>query len=442
MLRKKIFVLILLFFIGLSLFAFGCTPDASGDEAPVGKPSNTDPAAQTEKETDRPEKVEDPSVEAAIEPQEFIPKNEFERVKFKYYQYFSNNRTLIHPLFPYTGKLDEATEGSLMIFAVLNLLESAGEDGGNSKEEIDEILIKYFGQTVKNYQTHATEYIPGTQRVRDTGWSIHGGSRLVLTELVSEEDGSLTGHFDVYHVSEMLSEEDPWGWRNLDNILLSEDRDYFAKQLTRRAIINFEEIAEPGGGFYLKYNTIKTQPMDNFEFASFREDELDKRVFDPNTRFAAEEATFNGISVYTTKKQLLDKLGEPFEIVEDSGEFYLPTTTYVYGGVEYLFEGDEDTVASILVTHYQWKYGPRNIRLGEDFEDVLARFPQEQDYKTHPENCFYGETTYLNEGGAVYLDYEGNIDQMIIVPKDVLPFMKVYFKDNKVSGYVIYGTTT
>jgi len=441
-LRKRLVNLVFLLFVGLSVLAFGCSPNVGRNETPNDQPNNTNSAAQTEGETNSSKEIEDPSLEVTIEPQKFVPKNEFERAKFKYYQYFQANRTLIHPLFPYTGKLDKETEGRLMIFAVLNLLENAGEDGGHSKAEIDEILIKYFGQTVKNYETHATEYIPGTERIRATGWSIHGGLRPVLTKLVPEEDGSLTGHFDVYYISEMFSEEDPWGWGNLDNILLSENRGYFAKMLTHRAIINFNELTGPNGDFYLKYNTIKTQPMDNFEFASFYEDELDKRVFDSNTRFAAEEATFNGISVYTTKKQLLDKLGEPFEIIEDPGEFYLPTSTYVYGGVEYVFEGDGDTVAYIMVTHYQWKYGPRNIRIGEDFEDVLARFPQEQDYRTHPESCFYGETTYLNEGGAVYSDYEGNIDQIIIVPKETLPFMKIYFKDNKVSAYVIYGTTT
>lgn len=436
---RKFFSMIFLLLISLSLITFGCS--SISNKIPGKQPKETSPITQNE---------QDPT--PSIEPKESLPKqpidsgkvtaeSDFEKAKIKYYQYFSNHRTRIHPLFSYTGQLDKDTESNLMVFAVHNL-DNYSYDGGNSKEEIDEVLLKYFGQTVKNYKTSMTEYVPGTERIRATGWSFHGGLRLVLTKLVPEEDGSFTGSFDVYYISEMYGADDPEEWKNLDSILLSENRDKLSEILSKRAIINFNEITEPGGEFYLKYNTIKVQNMDSLTFMPSVGYDFDERDFDPNTRFAAVEATFNGISISTTKKQLINKLGEPFEIIEDPGEFYLPTTTYVYGGVEYVFEGDQDTVAYIMITHYQWKYGPRNIRIGENFEDVLARFPQEQDYKTHPESCFYGETTYHNEGGAVYLDYEGNVDQIIVVTKEVLPFMKIYFKDNRVSSYVIYGSTT
>jgi hypothetical protein len=170
------------------------------------------------------------------------------------------------------------------------------------------------------------------------------------------------------------------------------------------------------------------------------EGEVNRRDFDSTTRFAAEEATFNGISVRTTQEELIAHLGEPLEIIEKPLDSALNTSTYVYEGVEYIFEGESNTVSYIIVTDAQLEYGPRNIRIGESLEDVLSRFPQEQDYRTHPNNCFYGETTYLEKGGAVYPDENGSV--IIVVPQEVLPFMKIHFQDGVVSRYIIYGTTT
>lgn len=167
----------------------------------------------------------------------------------------------------------------------------------------------------------------------------------------------------------------------------------------------------------------------------------DERDFDANARFAALEATFNGISVETTQEELVAKLGEPVQIVELPLDTDINRSIYVYEGVEFYFRGDSSTVGDILVNGRNLPAGPRNIRVGDSFEEVLSRFPQEQDYKTHPNGCFYGEDTYMQEGGAVY-GIGGDELQITVVPKEVLPFMKIYFQDGIVDHYVIYGETT
>lgn len=439
--KNTTFFLICLLLTVFIILSFGCSPNNEQNTTPKNEPKEDNPIGEANGDLKPVNGSETPPVAKPVDLNEYIGDSDFERDKLKYYQYFNQHNSRIRPIFAYTGKLDKDTENNLMTFAIMNLNNYSYEEG-NSKEEIDEVLKKYFGQTVKNYQTAATEYLPGTQKIRAVGWSFHGALRLVLTKLVPEEDGSLTGFFDVYYIHEMFSFDNPEDWQNLDKILLSDDRSYFSDLLSNKVIINFNELSEPDGDFYLKYNTIKLLEMDTPLYKPYIEDELDKKTFDPSSRFSADEATFNSITLYTSKKELVKKLGEPFDIIEEDGEAYLPSTSYVYAGVEYVFEGDSDTVTYIMVTNYQWKYGPRNIRIGDSFEDVLARFPQEQDYKTHPESCFYGETTYHNEGGAVYLDYDGNVDHIILVTKEVLPFMKIYFKDNKVSNYVIYGSTT
>lgn len=440
--RTKFPRLIGLLMIGFLLVSLSCAPNNNQPADPV----ESNPPSELNIDTDPnsgnlPPTLEKEDLNPNIEVKEPLTENTFEAAKLKYYQYFNKYNRRIHPIFPYTGELDKDTESRLMIFAISNL-ENYNYKEGHDKEEFDDILIKYFGQTVKNYNTSASKYIPGTQKITATGFSYHGGLRLVLTKLISEKDRSLTGSFDVYYIPEMYAIDDPDGWKKLDDILLSDNRRQLSKLLSNKAIINFNEIAEQNNDFYLKYNTIKLLEIDSPINRLDIGDNLDKRNFDPNTRFAADEATFNGISTTTTKKQLIAKLGEPFEILVDDGKIYLPATTYIYAGVEYVFEGESETISHIVVTNFQQKHGPRNIRIGDDFEDVLARFPQEQDYKTHPESCFYGETTYNNESGAVYTDFEGNIDHITLVTKDVIPFVKIHFQNNLVASYAIYGSTT
>lgn len=358
----------------------------------------------------------------------------------KYYEYFASHRTRINPLFNFSA--DKADDMDLMVFAIINL-QSYSSENGNTKEEIDAILNKFFGRTVKKYVTGMTEYVPGTDHIRATGWGIDGSNRLVLTKLLPHGAGNFTGYFDVYHIPESYGVDDYQKfYSEIDDILLSGKPGMYAELLRYKAVINFDELPEEGDGFYLRYNNIRLFELESPIWGLYAGYELDERTFNPQTRFAADEASFNGITTRTTKKELTAKLGEPWEVIEKPADATMGTTTYHYAGVEYVFEEDSNIVSYIRVTGFQWKYGPRNLRIGESFEDVLKRFPQEQNYKTHPNGCFYGETTYQKEGGAVYYNTDGSISNITVVPKGVLPFLKIYFQDGIVSEYYIMGYTT
>lgn len=358
----------------------------------------------------------------------------------KYYEYFAKHGSRIHPLFNYSA--DKADDMNLMVFAIINM-QDYSYDNGNTREEIDAVLTKFFGRSVQNYVTGMTEYVPGTDRIRATGWGVDGSNRLVLTKLLTHGDGNFTGYFDVYHIPEIYGEDDYQKfYSKIDDILLSGKPGKYAELLRYKAVINFSELPEEGGGFYLRYNNIRLLVLESPLWGLYAGSEPEERTFDPQARFTADEASFDGITTRTTKTELLAKLGEPWEIIEKPTDVSIGTTTYLYAGVEYVFEEGSNTVSYIRVTNFQWKYGPRNLRIGESFEDVLKRFPQEQDYKTHPNSCFYGENTYMEEGGAVSHNTDGSISHITVVPKDVLPFLKIYFQDGAVSKYHILDATT
>ena len=108
-----------------------------------------------------------------------------------------------------------------MVFAIINL-QSYSSENGNTKEEIDAILNKFFGRTVKKYITGMTEYVPGTDHIRATGWGIDGSNRLVLTKLLPHGAGNFTGYFDVYHIPESYGVDDYQKfYSEIDDILLS-----------------------------------------------------------------------------------------------------------------------------------------------------------------------------------------------------------------------------
>jgi hypothetical protein len=82
--------------------------------------------------------------------------------------------------------------------------------------------------------------------------------------------------------------------------------------------------------------------------------------------------------------------------------------------------------------------GPRKICVGDSFEEVLAKFPEEQDWRTSENGLFYGQMIkdqYTAHGHA----YEFNDTKRItLAPSEGLPFIQIDFKNDILTEYRIY----
>lgn len=180
-------------------------------------------------------------------------------------------------------------------------------------------------------------------------------------------------------------------------------------------------------------------PYDNRSY-----DENDVKLL-YNTRLTADELnlvwqkmTMTQVDIennhaYTEKNESEDGI----DYISDSFEFYFP------------FDSIDKNPAFITVLkdgNGQFT-GPRDISVGDTFDETLAKFPQDNDWETNSAGCFYGDTSYDDsrnefEGGAVFKDLNGNIDQMVLTTRLLTPFLKIYFKDNVIINYVIVQRLT
>ena len=85
--------------------------------------------------------------------------------------------------------------------------------------------------------------------------------------------------------------------------------------------------------------------------------------------------------------------------------------------------------------------GPRGIQIGDDFERVMKKFPQEDNWQDRGIE-FYGKYDYENlselEVGSLNKRSDGSIDFITLVPKGHPPYIKIHFKDNVVEKMIIY----
>lgn len=85
--------------------------------------------------------------------------------------------------------------------------------------------------------------------------------------------------------------------------------------------------------------------------------------------------------------------------------------------------------------------GPREIKIGDDFESVVNKIPQEKK-RQNGEPEFYGEYNYDNpdelELGSLNRNSDGTVSFITLVPKGHPPFIKIHFMDNVVERMILY----
>lgn len=106
----------------------------------------------------------------------------------RYYDYFEQHSSQLNPLFSLPSGDQRQDDENLMIFALQNMPLPSQEEGV-SKQSIDEVLIKYFGHTVTDYETDITRELPSGNITWD-GFQLPRHGAAGQSSLQQQEDGS------------------------------------------------------------------------------------------------------------------------------------------------------------------------------------------------------------------------------------------------------------
>jgi len=146
----------------------------------------------------------------------------------------------------------------------------------------------------------------------------------------------------------------------------------------------------------------------------------------------------NGVSL--TNKNFPRKFDPPLNIeIDEYGN-----KEYDYGAFRYFEDSDGSGAVHIIG---KTVLTPRNIQVGDSFQEVMNKFPQERDFRTTPDGNFYGvmelrgdfyyDCGRVNEGGDPQYGGEG---LTISIFSESDPWIKVHFEGGLVSSIMVYLT--
>lgn len=170
-----------------------------------------------------------------------------------YYQMFRNDGA-----FKVLGSASgDFTDNQLATYAVLKMGNYSYEDG-NTKEEYNAITQKYFGRDIKNFDNGATETVPGTDKIRATGWSYDNSVYVIAKDIWwNNGDGSITGDFYCVNVSDSHWTGKAGDFEEAEIALLNGDISSFADCDISIKRVVFEVKLE-NEKQYFKYRSVKT----------------------------------------------------------------------------------------------------------------------------------------------------------------------------------------
>lgn len=141
-----------------------------------------------------------------------------------------------------------------------------------------------------------------------------------------------------------------------------------------------------------------------------------------------------------TKDQMEQQLGLEKSANDGAGETY-----YSDDRSKYVYFDFYNAVTPAVVDVYGDYPGPRGFRVGDTFDEVMALFPQEKDWKSSPDGVFYGsfhhDAEYFDNAVSAYVSTESNVNgdpEITFITEGVYPFMRVFFEGNVVSHFTIF----
>lgn len=296
----------------------------------------------------------------------------------------------------------------------------------------------YGGFTKEDFETIPTTEMAGTAYVNTYGGTVEG-------------DGSCMIEYHWYPVGSL-------GTENSFSLIYDISADKTVKQIrfsyNAMQFENTELIIEQPLDQYSEWD-FWNKPEERWDLLGYNELLAKMPAITPNadaSRFMAKDGTIDGIGAGATLEDIKKKFGEPLEISSSYSDGPLHQY-YRYNGVWFnFFRGftDEDRIlfypdekaefVSSAVVYGKGIKGPRGIQIGDNFESVMAMYPQDDDYRTNV--LFYGIDEF-DVSGKVYISdlsrlkdtfaqYEGPGCPicLILIPDEKYPFMKLYFDDH------------
>ncbi|MDQ6420815.1 stalk domain-containing protein [Paenibacillus sp. LHD-117] len=137
-------------------------------------------------------------------------------------------------------------------------------------------------------------------------------------------------------------------------------------------------------------------------------------------------------------KERFEKLGSFEKVVNEPGA----ETTYRDEDIRYIFMDRFSAITTPSVIEvYGDVPGPRGIRVGDSFDEVLALFTQDDVWKSNELGLFFGQFDSKESpiGGTGYVSvFENGQKEITLISEDIIPFFRIFMKDDVVTHYTFF----
>lgn len=296
------------------------------------------------------------------------PKPEADPAVLKYYNYFVDHHTLTDNVI-FTVN-ENTLQDSVIQFAFRNTEPLDGKPANvRTKQQIDDVLMKYFGIKPKRYSTGtSSETAGGDVQLFSVAEDVMQNNRLLLKQLTDNGNGSYSAIFKLYQIRIDRALPD------FDSRILANDPE-MERYYTMDVRATFSEVPE-GGSYYLKFSEFTLIPREG-SFAPPPQETDYAQTVSPD-----ELKSFHGLSIGMTLDQAKKLLNLPENAYEFNESDYADYTLVSADGWSYTFQtlpkdkSDDKTqyLRSISIRDYLGEIF-RDIKLGDAYTDVIKKFP-------------------------------------------------------------------
>lgn len=286
----------------------------------------------------------------------------------KYYNYFVEHHTLVdNRIFTVN---ENTLQDDVIYFAFMNTEPAEGKQANiRTKEQIDDVLMKYLGIKPKRYSTGISGVTArGDVQLGSVIEEVVRVHRLLLKQLTDKGNGNYSAVFKLYQIQMDRALPD------FDSRILSGDPEMeVCHKLDVK--VTFTEVPE-GESYYLKFSEFTLIPREGPFAPPPQETEYIKKVK------SDEIKSFHGLSIGMTldeAKKLLNLPEGAYEHSEDSNADY---TMVNVDGWSYTFRtppkdkgNDKNQYLMAMNIREYLDVIFRGIKLGDAYEEVIKKFP-------------------------------------------------------------------